>query len=99
MSNELRRCCDCSQPLGTRDKFCPRCGARQPREPKLRARIVVAGALLTGTAVCAAADTAPGYPSKPVRVIVTFVPGGGTDLMARTVSQKLRGVGPSIRSG
>ncbi len=36
-----------------------------------------------------AADTAPGYPSKPVRVIVTFVPGGGTDLMARTIGQKL----------
>lgn len=29
------------------------------------------------------------YPAKPVRMIVPFPPGGGTDLVARTVSQKL----------
>jgi len=33
----LRRCHECSQPLGKKDVFCPRCGARQPREPKRRA--------------------------------------------------------------
>lgn len=36
-----------------------------------------------------AAGSAGNYPSKPVRVIVTFAPGGGTDLMARTIGQKL----------
>jgi len=30
----LRRCFECGQPLGKKDVFCPRCGARQPREPK-----------------------------------------------------------------
>jgi hypothetical protein len=30
----LRRCHECGQPLGKKDVFCPRCGARQPREPK-----------------------------------------------------------------
>ena len=30
-----------------------------------------------------------GYPAKAVRMIVPFPPGGGTDLIARTVSQKL----------
>jgi len=30
----LRRCHECSQPLGKKDLFCPRCGAKQPREPK-----------------------------------------------------------------
>jgi len=30
--NQLRRCCDCNYPIGNRDRFCPRCGVRQPRE-------------------------------------------------------------------
>jgi hypothetical protein len=29
----LRRCRDCGRPLGHKDRFCPFCGARQPREP------------------------------------------------------------------
>ena len=32
--NLLRRCFECGQPLGKKDVFCPRCGARQPREPR-----------------------------------------------------------------
>jgi len=35
--NLLRRCHDCGQPLGKKEVYCPRCGARQPRDPK-RAR-------------------------------------------------------------
>jgi len=36
-----------------------------------------------------AASPAEGYPGKPVRVIVSFPPGAGPDIVARTVGQKL----------
>src|SRR5215210_6039317 len=34
-------------------------------------------------------DSAPNYPTKPVRFICPFAPGAGTDLTARTIAQKL----------
>jgi tripartite-type tricarboxylate transporter receptor subunit TctC len=43
-------------------------------------------------AVCmlfAVGAQAQGYPNKPVRMIVGFPPGGGTDVVARVISQKL----------
>ncbi len=43
--------------------------------------------LLGGTATSATAQ--PDFPAKPVRLIVPFPPGGGTDAVARMVSQKL----------
>jgi tripartite-type tricarboxylate transporter receptor subunit TctC len=46
---------------------------------------VVITALLTAPAAFAA----DGYPSRPLRMIVPFPPGGGTDIMARMVGQRL----------
>lgn len=40
-------------------------------------------------ALLAGAATAADYPVRPVRMIVTFTPGGATDMIARTVAQKL----------
>ena len=46
--------------------------------------------LLVATVLCAVADvSAQSYPTKPIRIIVGFGPGGVADLTVRVVAQKL----------
>jgi tripartite-type tricarboxylate transporter receptor subunit TctC len=45
--------------------------------------------LLFLLAVFAPAALAQGYPNKPVKIVVAFTAGGTTDIMARTVAQRL----------
>ncbi len=49
----------------------------------------VLNALLLGAGLVAGAAMAQGYPSKPLRMVVPFPPGGSADILGRSVGQKL----------
>jgi tripartite-type tricarboxylate transporter receptor subunit TctC len=51
--------------------------------------MVVAGLFAMAGAVAAQADATRGFPSRPVRIIVGYSVGGGNDIIARIVAQKL----------
>jgi tripartite-type tricarboxylate transporter receptor subunit TctC len=54
--------------------------------PKFRSTLLTAaGLLLALTAMPAAQD----YPSKPIRLIIPFPPGGSNDVVGRMIATKL----------
>jgi tripartite-type tricarboxylate transporter receptor subunit TctC len=54
----------------------------------MQRRTLIQGAVAALAAPAARAQS-PAWPSGPVRIVVGFPPGGGTDALARVVSQKL----------
>ena len=57
--------------------------------PGRAGRRATAGMLFLALVSLAACTHAQGYPARTVRLIAPFAPGGGTDLMARLLAQKL----------
>jgi tripartite-type tricarboxylate transporter receptor subunit TctC len=53
------------------------------------ARAALLGLLAAGCALFPLLGHAQGYPNQPVKFIVPYPPGGGSDLMARTLGEKL----------
>ena len=52
-------------------------------------RPIVATIALAAAALCGTAN-AQNYPSKPVTIVVPFSPGGATDIMSRTLAERLK---------
>lgn len=58
------------------------------QQPAIRTSLAAAGIMLAALAGLPAAGAAD-FPTRPLRIIVGFPPGGATDLVARTIAPKL----------
>ncbi|RYF54206.1 MAG: tripartite tricarboxylate transporter substrate binding protein [Comamonadaceae bacterium] len=67
--------------------FEPRSGL--PARPKVRTRLFIRSVVALAAFTGAAWASAQAFPAKPVRFIVPFSPGGGVDVLIRTVAKEL----------
>ncbi|MCY7370377.1 MAG: hypothetical protein LH479_05785 [Polaromonas sp.] len=54
----------------------------------LNRRVLLAAALSVCASVTLAQIPGPGWPTRPVRIVVTFPPGGAPDTLARVLADK-----------
>src|SRR6266478_6611643 len=57
--------------------------------PSVKARLLFALAAWTLLSALPVNDACAGYPEKIIRIVVPFAPGGGTDVIARTLAQEM----------